>query len=64
MVEPTGRPSLMLPLFTYRDYFARDETYTLHCHYAAVLWTYKINRSNAAAAAAQAEVALQIYFVV
>ena len=41
--NPTGSPSLVPPLFTYHNYFARDETDNFRNHYIEVLWTYKIN---------------------
>ena len=42
MADLTSRPSLVLPLVTYRDYFSSANTNIIHGHYVAVLRPYKI----------------------
>ena len=62
MAVPTGRPSLVTPLYTYCSYFVRGKTDTFCSPYAVVLRPYKINMANTAATiTAQSEIIQKVY---
>ena len=61
MDKPTGRPSLVLPITTYRDYFARDKTNTFCIHYTVVPRPCNIYVENTSANTSLSEDTRQIY---
>ena len=61
MDNTTVRPSLVLPLDTYRDYFSRAETNTFCSCYASVFRPYHIEIEKSATTVSPQEVARQKY---
>ena len=63
MYNPTGRPILVSPLVTYREYFVRDKTDTFCGHSSSVLLPYRIDTANAAATVVPKEFTWEIHTV-
>ena len=55
------QPDLAPPIRAYRAYFSRPETDPFSGNYTAVLYPYRVDPMNAAAAPTPASVAQQIY---